>query len=258
MRAYEVVSIIEKFAPTTIQESWDNSGFMIGDPEKEIDSIILALDCTPDVIDEAISTGKQLIITHHPLIFRGVKKITGTTVLERMISKIIKNDLIVYSAHTNIDKVISGVSGIMAQKLGLVNIELLMKETPGEYGMGVIGDLEAPKEFPEILKIVKQRFNLKAIKCSAPLKTPIKRVALCGGSGTSLIDRARESGAQLFITGDITYHHFFCEDNFMIMDIGHYESEIDILDLIKSILTKKLPTFAVHIAQKNNNPIHYY
>jgi dinuclear metal center YbgI/SA1388 family protein len=258
MRAAEIVNIIEEFAPNFLQESWDNSGLSIGNLDKEVNSVILALDCTPEVIDEALSTGAQMVITHHPLIFKGIKRISNTTTLERMIIKIIKNDIIIYSAHTNIDKVISGVSGIMAQKLGLENIKLLKAEGSGEYGLGVIGDLNNPLEFKQVLKLVRDRLDPHLVRCSKPLNNPIKKVAICGGSGGSLIDLARESGAQLFITGDITYHDFFCEDDFMIMDIGHYESEIGLLELLKTILTKKLSTFVVRIAEKNINPIHYF
>ncbi|MEN6618667.1 MAG: Nif3-like dinuclear metal center hexameric protein [Rikenellaceae bacterium] len=258
MRATEIVSIIEEFAPSGIQESWDNSGLSVGDLDRNVDLVLLALDCTPDIIEEALSTGAQMIITHHPLIFKSIKQISNSTDIGRMINKIIKNNLIVYSAHTNIDKVISGVSGIMALKLGLVNLELLRQECNGEYGLGVIGDLETPVDFSQILRMVKERFDPQVIKCSKPTESLIKRIALCGGNGASLIDKAKESRAQLFITGDVSYHNFFCENDFMIMDIGHYESEIGLLDLLKSILTKKLPTFAVRIAEKNINPIHYY
>ena len=258
MRAADIFSLIEEFAPGDIQESWDNSGLSIGDPDMEVDSVLLALDCTPEVIDEAISTGAGMVITHHPLIFKGIKRISTDTTLERMVTKIIKNDLIVYSAHTNIDKVISGVSGIMARKLHLVNIRILQQDNCGDYGLGVIGNLEAPLGFSQILKIVKESFNLDVVKCSKPLDIPIQRVALCGGSGSSLAEMAKGCGAQLLITADVSYHNFFCENNFMIMDIGHYESEIGVLELIKDILTKKISTFAVRIAKKNINPIHYY
>jgi len=258
MKAAEIVAIIDDFAPNTIQESWDNSGLSIGDLDREVTKVILALDCTPEVIDEALSSNAQMVITHHPLIFKGIKRISESTTLERMITKIIKNDIIVYSVHTNIDKVISGVSGIMANKLDLVNIKLLKSEDSGAYGLGVTGDFETALEFQQVLKLVRERFNLQIVRCSKPLDNPIKRIAICGGSGTSLINTARESGAQLFITGDITYHNFFCENGFMIMDIGHYESEIGLLELLKTILTKKISTFAVRIAEKNINPIHYY
>lgn len=258
MTAKEIVSLIEEFAPSGIQESWDNSGLSVGDLGREVDSVILALDCTPEIIDEAIVSGAQMIITHHPLIFRAVKQISSDTDLGKMITKIIKNDLVVYSAHTNLDKVISGVSGIMAAKIGLVNVEILEQEPGSGYGLGVIGELETPAGFSHVLDLVKKAFNPSVIKCSKPLECKIKKVALCGGSGSSLIDKAMERGAQVFITGDVSYHGFFCEKGFMIMDIGHYESEVGLLDLLKSILTKKISTFAVRIAEKNINPIHYY
>lgn len=258
MRAADIISLIEEFAPDSIQEDWDNSGLSIGDPGREVGSVLLALDCTPEVIDEAISTGAEMIITHHPLIFKGVKRISNGTVLERMIAKIIKNDMVVYSAHTNIDKVLSGVSGIMAQKLGLKNVRILCEDADPEFGLGVTGDLETPLDFSGILKIVKEKFDLRTVRCSKPLDIPIKKVALCGGSGSSFAEVAMKSDAQLLITGDVTYHNFFCESNFMIMDIGHYESEIGVLELIKDILTKKITTFAVRIAANNVNPVHYY
>jgi len=258
MKAFEIIRVIDEFAPPAIQESWDNSGLCIGDLDSEVDSVLLALDCTPEIIDEAISCGSQMIITHHPLIFKGIKQISNSTLLGKMINKIIKNNLIIYSAHTNADKVLSGVSGIMAARLGLGNIDFLRKDTNGESGMGIIGDLETPADFVQILKIVKKNFNPGVLKCSKPIDGKISRIALCGGSGSSLIENAREAGAQLFITGDLSYHYFFCEKGFMIMDIGHYESEYGLLELLKSVLTKKISTFAVRIAEKNTNPIHYY
>lgn len=258
MRAIEIARIIEEFAPPSIQESWDNSGLSIGDLDSEVDSVLLALDCTPEIIDEAISKGAQMIITHHPLIFQGIKQISNSTGLGKMITKIIRNNLVIYSAHTNADKVLSGVSGIMADRLGLVNIDFLNKDAGGEFGMGIIGDLETPADFSQILKMVKEHFNPEVVRCSKPINGKISKIALCGGSGSSLIEYARDAGAQLFITGDASYHFFFCEKDFMIMDIGHYESEYGLLELLKSVLTKKIPTFVVRIAEENTNPIHYY
>lgn len=209
MKAVEIIRVIDEFAPPAIQESWDNSGLCIGDLDSEVDSVLLALDCTPEIIDEAISKGAQMIITHHPLIFKGIKQISNSTLLGKMINKIIKNNLIIYSAHTNADKVLSGVSGIMAARLGLVNIDFLRKDTDGESGMGIIGDLEVPADFLQILKKVKENFNPGVVRCSKPIDEKISRIALCGGSGSSLIENARDAGAQLFITGDVSYHFFF-------------------------------------------------
>ncbi len=258
MKAFEIASIIEELAPVSIQESWDNSGFSIGDPLKEVNSVLIALDCTPEIVDEAIPTEADMIITHHPLIFKGIRQITHNTLLERMIVKLIKNDIIVYSAHTNIDKVVNGVSGIMADKLDLVDREILQVTESENVGLGIIGNLKTGMGFSKIETLVKEKFNLKSFRCSMPPEGIIKRIAVCGGSGSSLIETAMAKGAQIYITGDISYHNFFCENNFMVMDIGHFESEYGVVEIITSLLRKKIPTFAVRKSEKIYNPIYYY
>ena len=258
MTAKEVIAILEEFAPKGIQEEWDNSGVMVGDISKEIDSLLLALDSTPEIIEEAKMRGIKMIITHHPLIFKGVKSISPDNLQGRMIISAIKDDIIIYSMHTNIDKVPGGVSKMMADRLGLVNVEILDSADNGATGLGMVGDLEDEIPVKEFIKKVKESFSLQILKCSRERDMIIKRVALCGGSGGSLIERARLSGADVFISGDISYHNFLCEDGFMVMDIGHYESEIDVLNLLMSVILKKIPNFAVHISEKNNNPIYYH
>lgn len=258
MKAIEVASALEEIAPVTLQESWDNSGFIIGNPSKEVNSAILGLDCTPEIIEEAIETGADMIITHHPLIFKGIKSITGKTILDRMLVKLIKNDIIVYSAHTNIDKVIGGVSGAMADKLDLTNRQILLKSEIGDTGFGIIGNLKEAITCQEFISLVKETFNLKLIRTSKLLPGKISKVAVCGGSGASMIEAATSQGAQIYISGDISYHYFLCENDFMIMDIGHFESEIGVLDTITSILRKKIPTFAVRKSKNIYNPIYYY
>ncbi|PKO99688.1 MAG: Nif3-like dinuclear metal center hexameric protein [Bacteroidetes bacterium HGW-Bacteroidetes-8] len=258
MKAIDIISVIEEFAPRNIQEEWDNSGLMAGDTQREVKSVLLGLDCTPELILEAIEIGADMIITHHPLIFKGIKKIGTETVQERMISSIIKKDIVVYSVHTNIDKVPLGVSALMAERIELRATKILMPQQDSETGLGIVGDLVDPMDFNPFIKMVKERFSLKVVRTSKPTENKISRVALCGGSGVSLIPAARASGAQIFITGDVSYHNYFCEDEFMIMDIGHYESEIDVLELLMSVILKKIPNFAVHISERNNNPIYYH
>lgn len=258
MKAIDIISVIEEFAPRNIQEEWDNSGLMAGDTQREVKSVLLGLDCTPELILEAIEIGADMIITHHPLIFKGIKKIGTETVQERMISSIIKKDIVVYSVHTNIDKVPLGVSALMAERIELRATKILMPQQDSETGLGIVGDLVEPMDFNPFIKMVKERFSLKVVRTSKPTENKISRVALCGGSGVSLIPAARASGAQIFITGDVSYHNYFCEDEFMIMDIGHYESEIDVLELLMSVILKKIPNFAVHISERNNNPIYYH
>ena len=258
MKVKDVIKVIEEFAPLSIQEGWDNSGLCVGSPEDEVTSVLLALDCTPALVDEAVACGADMIVTHHPLIFSGLKKISSDNVVGKAVIKAIKAGICIYAAHTNADKVIGGVSGAMAAKLGLQNVSILDEDGEGT-GLGVVGDLPQPISSEDALALVKEKFGLKVVKSSAPIGTMISRVAMCGGSGGSLIGSAMKSGAQLYISGDISYHNFFTPEGFMIMDIGHYESEIEIVDIFSSLLKKNFPTFAVRITQNlNSNPIYYF
>jgi dinuclear metal center YbgI/SA1388 family protein len=257
-RIKDVINVIEDFAPLSIQESWDNSGLCIGSPESEVSSVLLGLDCTEQLVNEAIACGADLIVTHHPLIFSGLKKISPDDPTGAAVFKAISNGISIYAAHTNADKVISGVSGAMAARLGLADVSVLDEDGDGT-GLGVVGNLPEPMGAEDMIAMVKEKFALKMMRSSRPLGQKISRVAVCGGSGGSLIGAARRSGAQLYISGDISYHNFFTPEGFMIMDIGHYESEIEIVDILFSLLRKNFPTFAVRITQNMcANPIYYY
>ena len=258
MRVRDIINVIEEFAPSSIQEGWDNSGLCIGSPDDEVTSILLALDCTPELIDEAVECGADMIVTHHPLIFSGLKKISSDDLVGRAVIKAIKNGISIYAAHTNADKVLSGVSGAMARRLGLENVSILADEGDGT-GLGVVGTLPQPLTSRQAMDLVKEKFGLKVVKSSKPVEGPVTKVAMCGGSGASLIKAAQKAGAQLYISGDISYHNFFTQNDFMIMDIGHYESEIDIVEILFSLIKKNFPTFAVRITQNiNSNPIYYF
>ena len=258
MKVKDITSIIESFAPLSIQEGWDNSGLCIGSPEDEVSSVLIALDCTPELVDEAVSCGADMIVTHHPLIFSGLKKISPDNRTGAAVMKAVKAGIAVYAAHTNADKVIAGVSGAMASRLGLENVRILDEDAEGT-GLGVVGELPQPLTSEALTAFVKEKFALKVVKTSKPLDGAVTKVALCGGSGGSLIAHARKAGAQVYISGDISYHNYFTEDGFMIMDIGHYESEIEIVDILFSLIKKNFPTFAVRITQNiNSNPIYYF
>ena len=258
MKVKDIISVIEEFAPLSLQESWDNSGLCIGSPEDSVSSVLLGLDCTPELVDEAISCGADMIVTHHPLIFSGLKKISPEDKVGEAVIKAIKAGISIYAAHTSADKVIAGVSGAMAARLGLKDVAILDEDGDGT-GLGVVGNLPEAMAAEDVIKLVKDRFGLKAMRASRPVDGMIERIALCGGSGGSLIKAARRSGAQLYISGDISYHNFFTEDGFMIMDIGHYESEIEIVDILFSLIKKNFPTFAVRITQNiYSNPIFYF
>ena len=258
MKVKEIISAIEEFAPLSIQEGWDNSGLCVGSPEDEVTSVLLALDCTSELVDEAVACGADMIVTHHPLIFKGLKKISVEDPVGEAVVKAIRAGISIYAAHTSADKVLAGVSGAMAARLGLKNVRILDEDGEGT-GLGTIGDLAVPMTAEEAVDFVKERFSLKAMRTSRPVEGMVSRVAMCGGSGGSLIGAAKAAGADLYISGDISYHNFFTEKDFMIMDIGHYESEIEIVDILFSLIKKNFPTFAVRITQNiNSNPIYYF
>ena len=258
MKVKDIIAVIEDFAPLSIQEGWDNSGLCVGSPEDEVSSILLGLDCTEKLVDEAIECGADMIVTHHPLIFSGLKKIGPDDPIGAAVIKAVRNGISIYAAHTNADKVIAGVSGAMAARLGLIDVEILEEDGEGT-GLGVVGNLPSPLSAEEAIALVKEQFSLKMMKASAPVECLVTRIAMCGGSGGSLIRSAQKAGAQLYISGDISYHNFFTPEGFMIMDIGHYESEIEIVDILFSLIKKNFPTFAVRITQNiNSNPIYYF
>ncbi len=259
MKVSEITSVIESFAPLSIQESWDNSGLVIGSPDQEAHGVLLGFDCTPELVDEAVGCGTDLIVTHHPLIFGGVKKISPDDPVGLAILKAAAAGIAVYAAHTSADKVLSGVSGAMARRLELKDVRIL-EEEPGGVGLGAVGDLSRPMEGTEFIEYVKSRFALKVVRCSHLPKVPVSRVAMCGGAGGSLIDNARKAGAQAYLCGDVSYHHFFTTKDFMVMDIGHFEGEVEIVDILFSLLRKNFPNFAIRTSVNlaASNPVFYY
>ena len=258
MKVRDICAAVEEFAPIGIQEKWDNSGLCIGSPEAEVHGVLVGFDCTPALVDEAAAHGCDMIITHHPLIFSGLKSIRPEDPVGDAIIRAIKAGIAVYAAHTTADKVLDGVSGAMARRLGLKDIEIM--EDEGGVGLGAVGNFPEPLTAVEAIDLVKERFRLKTIRTSAPLKEKISRVALCGGSGGSEIPQAMLSGAQLYISADISYHKFFTPEGFMVADIGHFESEVEITDILFSFLRKKFPNFAVRLASslREANPVHYF
>lgn len=259
MRVGDITAVLEAFAPLRIQESWDNSGLLIGSAEDPVHGVLVGFDCTPELVREAVEKGCDLVVTHHPLIFKGLRRINGQDPVGAAVMEAVKAGVAVYAAHTTADKVPEGVSGAMARRLGLEDIRLLESEEEG-VGMGCIGTLPAPLTGLEALALVKERFGLQVIRSSRPLETPIRKVAVMGGSGGSEISAALAAGAQLFITGDVSYHNFFTPEGFMVMDIGHFESEVEIVDILLAQIRKKFPTFASYKSAMldRSNPVHYF
>lgn len=259
----DVARVIESFAPVEIQENWDNCGLCAGSPDAELTGVLVGFDCTRALIDEAVECGANMVVTHHPLIFHGLKKVDEADPVGDALIRAIRAGVAVYCAHTSADKAPGGVSWAIAERLGLENVSVLdydaaVSSEGFSCGLGIIGDFPEALSSDRAIEKVKEAFGLPYVRCSQPSEGLIRRVAACGGAGSSLVDRARAAGAQLYLCGDVSYHHFFTPEGFMVMDIGHYESEIDIVSILFSLIQKNFPTFAVRIAQKsNNNPVFY-
>jgi dinuclear metal center YbgI/SA1388 family protein len=360
----DIIAELESWAPPGLQESYDNSGLLIGDRDKIATGAILCLDCTEEVIMEAKKKRVNLVIAHHPIIFSGLKSITGKTYVEKTVLAAIKHDIAIYAIHTNLDNTISGVNSAICNKVGLVNTSILQPKkgvlrklstfTPiasgdkirealfeagggniGNYdqcsytvtghgtfrgneqsnptigkknirhleeeekieiiyeshleqaivnalikahpyeevaydlynlenqnqstGSGMIGQLSKALSTKEFLKMLKINMKAEIIRHTTPLKKKIKRVAVCGGSGSFLLGKAMAAGADAFVTADFKYHQFFdAENRILVADIGHFESEQFTGVLVMDQLREKFPTFALHLTEIDTNPVYYY
>lgn len=255
----EVIECLETFAPLTYQESFDNSGLQVGNIHQDVTSVLLCTDVTENTICEAISKNANLIISHHPLLFSGLKRISGNNYIERVVIQAISNDIVIYSSHTNMDKCIEGVSYRMAKKLGLQNVCVLHPDTyDSSIGLGCIGTMPEPVEEHIFFENLKSIFNLTFVRHSSLIGKPISTVALCGGSGSGFISDAIRQHADIYITADIKYHDFFlAENNIIIADIGHFESEKYTKDIFYEQLIDFFPNFAVLMAESDKNPVFY-
>ena len=360
----EIITALEVVAPLSLQESYDNSGLQVGDREMEVTGILVTLDVTEEVLSEAEKLGFNLVVSHHPVIFGEVKSITGKNAAERIVRMAIRKEIAIYSGHTNFDAVSGGVNTAMANRLGLVDQEILepadgqLKKLvvfiphdhleqvrqvifdagaghigaydscsfnlegkgtfrgsegsdpfvgePGKLhhepetrletvvpaplvskvvraltrahpyeevaydiyplenidhrnGMGMVGNLQNPMDEEAFLGFVKDRFGAGVIRYTALRGKPVRRVALCGGSGSFLMSRAVASGADVFVTGDVKYHQFFDADGrIVVMDIGHFESEQFTRELFYDLLMKNFPKFAIRLSETETNPIKYF
>ncbi len=264
MKIKEVIDYLESVVPLDYQEKYDNSGLIVGNTNTELTGAVISLDTTEAVIDEAIKLGYNMVISHHPVIFQGIKKLTGKTYIGRTILKAIKNDIAIYAIHTNLDNYFcNGVSTKIAHKLGFNNLEVLDPKREfllknKQVGTGVIATLE--EQFDEItfLHYIKEKLNLNVIKYTNIRNKPVSKVAICGGACSFLLNKAISVGADVFITADFKYHEYFnAENKLIIADIGHYESEIHTIELIYDILTKKFNTFAARLTNVITNPVNY-
>ncbi len=364
MNIKDITNFIETIAPCSLQEDYDNAGLITGNAKDFCSGALISLDCTEAIVQEAIEKKCNLIIAHHPIVFKGLKKLNGSNYVERTIIKAIKNDIAIYAVHTNLDNVLAGVNGKIAEMLGLQNVRILCpkkdilkklivfvpKENedklsealfaagagnignysecsftitgigtfkPGEnadpfsgsigvrnidkevkievifpdwlqnniikvmkdnhpyeevahdvynldnhnqeVGSGIIGALAQPINEADFLEQLATVFKLKMIKHTLLKNLPCKKIAICGGAGSFLINSAKVAGADVFITSDVKYHEFFdADEQMLLIDIGHYESEQFTIELLIDLLSNKFPNFAIQKTGVNTNPVQYF
>lgn len=256
-----ITNYLESIAPLHLQESYDNAGLIVGQPTTEVTGILTSLDCTEDIIAEAKARGCNLVVAHHPIVFRGLKRFNGSNYVERTVIRAIKEDIAIYAIHTNLDNVrMQGVNERIAQRLGLENLRVLSpKNEDGSTGSGMIGEFSTPLSEDDFLALLRDKMQTAVIKHTQKLEQLVKTVALCGGSGGFLLGKAKSIGAQAFVTADYKYHEFFDADgDLLLCDIGHYESEQFTTQLLAELLNKKFSTFAVLCTELNTNPVRYF
>jgi dinuclear metal center YbgI/SA1388 family protein len=238
----QIINIMDQLVPPSFAEEWDNVGLQIGNPQLPVRQIWIALDPGPEVIEAACKNKVDLLITHHPLIFKPLKSIDFATPGGSIIQMAAQHQLAIFSAHTNFDIVSDGVNDILAQRLGLKHLQILQPVKvdasarneagpagSGEavYGIGRIGELEKTRSLKSLVLMVKKRLKLDFVKVAGDPKMNVSRVAICSGSGSSLISAFLSSKAEVYISGDIHYHNARDAECIQraIIDIGHFASE---------------------------------
>ncbi|MCB0397256.1 MAG: Nif3-like dinuclear metal center hexameric protein [Flavobacteriales bacterium] len=260
MNLSDIIRSLEDLAPPELQASYDNAGLITGHPDDPVQGILVSLDCTEAVVDEAIQKGVNLIVSHHPLVFEGMKTFTADHYVTRALLKAIRHNIALYAIHTNLDAVADGVNGMLAGKLGLNNPVILQPDGPGSLtGSGMIGELSSRISEMEFMSHVKHQLEVPCLRHSPITGKMVKRVAICGGSGGFLLDEAIRRGADVMVTADLKYHGFFDADGkILLVDAGHFETEQFTQDLIVGYLKEKFPNFAVLFkTETNTNPVNY-
>ena len=255
----QLCQAIEEVFPLRYQEPWDNSGLQVGDENQQVSRVLVALEMTEAVLHESIDRQCQAIVTHHPLLFHPLKRLTASTAQERIIRKAVKHDIAIYSAHTSLDNAPEGINRLLAERLGLNDIAVLrpMEQYP-EAGSGTIGNLTEPMPQELFLKHVSSRLGTKNLIFGGTEKRTVRRVAVCSGAGAFLAPDAVKQGADAYITSDIKHHDFRdAENDIMLVDAGHYETEIFTKQLIGNVISQKNRNFAVLMAECETPPRHF-
>ena len=260
MKVRQVLDALEQYAPLPLQDGFDNAGLQIGlTEEQEVTRVLLCLDVTEAIIDEAADLGCNLIIAHHPLLFHGLKSFTGKSYVERCVVKAIRKGIAIYAAHTNMDNALQGVNYRIAQKIGMSNLQFLEeKNTPIQGGAGVIGELPVAEDALHFMERIKTTFGIQCLRHNGLHDKKIKRIALCGGAGGFMFSQAIAQQADAFLTGEMRYHDYFGHENdLLIAEMGHYESEQYTIELFEEILHEQFPLIDTVKTSLNTNPIKY-
>lgn len=261
MKIRELTDYLDSQVHPEYQEEYDNAGFLLGDPDAECRGALVALDLTPGVIGEALQRGANCIVTHHPFIFDGLKRITTDSLTGKMVFDLIHNNISVYAAHTNLDNMPDGVNAALAERIGLTNCRILRPQAgrgDDHVGAGMVGALPYPLPAEMFLNQLKSALGLPLLRISEVCCQTVGRVAICGGAGSFLIDDAVRQKADIYLTGDLKYHDFqHAEGRITLADIGHYESEQFCKELIYSIISKKFSNFACFISEHGRSFVHF-
>lgn len=257
----DVIAALESVAPRSWQEDYDNTGIQTGYPSAACSGVLVCVDVTPEILAEAEEKGCNMVVSHHPVMFRGVKRISGRNRVERVIEESIRRGISIYSCHTSIDNAPDrGVSWEMARRLGLTDIKSLAGNgMPDSPALGAVGNLPETVSADEFIARLKEVFGSPIVRCSSTEgHERIKRVALCGGSGAEFLPEAISEGADVYLTSNSKLNYFLdYADDILLTDIGHFESEECTKDIFYQIITEKIPNFAVWKSEKEQNPIKY-
>lgn len=254
----DIIEIMEDFAPQNLKEDFDNVGFMVGDKEKDVKKILLALDCTLDIIEEAKNKNIDLIITHHPLLFRKPSNITTDTLIGKKIIELIKNDIGLYSSHTNLDSAEEGLNETIVKILGFEKGILLEKNKNSRNnneGIGRLIKLEEPLIIEDLVSLIKGKLNIPFVKLVKGNST-VKSIAIINGSGSDFFSIAAKKGADCIITGDTTYHYAsdYQEMGISIIDPGHFSSEWIVFQEVINKIKGKFDEIEIIVSNKSKDP----
>lgn len=260
MKVRDITSVIEAYAPLSLQEDFDNSGLNVGNPESEVSGILLCVDVTEAVLDEAIALGANLIVSHHPLLFHPLRRVIGADASQRIVARCLISGISLYAAHTNLDNAPGGMNFRLGTILGLENMTFLRprNSTVIPSGSGVVGDLPSPRPTLDLLREIKEQLRCGVIRYSAPCRPQVSRIAIVTGSGASFIEDAVAANADLYLSADFKYNDFYTPDNRIVAaDLGHFASEYCAIELLHDVITKKIANFAVHRSGSSVDPVNY-